>query len=258
MKQYFYLFIFSFFTVFLSQNAIAQSTLEDSTIAAPIFGVEYTATFPGGDLKSRYGYLNNVGFTAGYKLKNNLYFGIMGSFGFGKNSKLPGDVLFKQLVDNQGTITDMNGDIGVVLTFARQYTLNAEVGYVFKKLGHNPNSGLWLKFGAGYTLNKLRIESNDHVMPLIEKNYRRGYDHLTSGINTSQFIGYLFLSGRSALNFYTGFYFQQGYTYDRRNSFYFQPEIPVSKAVRFDLTFGIKAGWIIPIYKKVARDYFYN
>mgnify|MGYP003547473107 CR=1 FL=1 len=27
---------------------------------------------------------------------------------------------------------------------------------------------------------------------------------------------------------------------------------------RLDITFGVKAGWIIPIYKKIARDFYYN
>ncbi len=258
MKQLFFSFFLFFFFFITAGNAFGQSNLEDSTIAAPIFGVDYTATFPAADLKNRYGYINNIGFTAGYKLKNNLYLGIIGSFGFGKNSKIPHEVMFKHLIDNAGTITDMNGDIAGVLTFARQYTLNAEAGYVFKKLGHNPNSGLWLKFGAGYTWNKIRVESNDQVIPLVEKEYKKGYDNLTSGINTSQFIGYLFMSGGGMLNFYTGLYFQQGYTFERRNSTYYLPDTPVSKSMRFDLTFGIKAGWIIPIYKKIARDYYYN
>ncbi len=259
MKQFLpFLFSFSCLFLFTESTSIAQSNLEDSTIAAPIFGVHYLTGIPGGDLKDRYGYINNVGFTAGYKLKNNLYFGLMGNFGFGKNNKLPDALLFGHLMDNYGQITDSNGEPAAVLTFARQYTLNIEIGYVFKRLGHNPNSGLWVKLGGGFTANKIRVESNDQLIPTLELDYRKGYDHLTTGFNSSQFLGYLFLSGRSALNFYAGFYAQQGYTYDRRNSFYYQPEIPVSTKMRLDITYGVKVGWIIPIYKKIARDFYYN
>ena len=245
-------------SLFSFNNSFAQSTLEDSTIAAPIFGVHYLTGFPAGDLKNRYGYLNMIGLNAGYKLKNNLYFGIDGSFGFGKNKMLPNEILFKHLMDDFGNITDQNGDIAIIATFARQYTLNAEVGYVFKKLGHNPNSGLWVKLGGGFTANKIRVESNDQVIPVTELEYKKGYDHLTSGFNASQFIGYLFLSGKSAMNFYAGFYIQEGFTKERRNAFYHAPEINVYQQKRLDITFGVKAGWIIPIYKKIARDFYYN
>ena len=258
MKHLLPFFAALFFCILQPNLTHAQSSLEDSTIAAPIFGVQYTTGFPGGDLKERYGYMNLIGVNAGYKLKNNLYFGIDGNFGFSKNKKIPESELFKYLTDSNGNLTDQNGDIGSVLTFARQYNVNIEVGYVFKKLGHNPNSGLWVKLGGGVTANKLRIESNDQVIPLTEVEYKRGYDHLTMGFNSSQFIGYLFLSGRSALNFYAGFYIQEGFTKDKRNAFYHKPDFVVSDKMRMDITYGVKLGWIIPIYKKIARDFYYN
>lgn len=258
MKHILPILLAAFICILKTQEANAQANLEDSTIAAPVFGVHYLTGFPAGDLKDRYGYMNMIGLNAGYKLKNNLYFGVDGHFGFGKNSKLPESELFKYLVDSNGTMTDQNGDFGSVVTFARQYNVNLELGYVIKQLGHNPNSGVWIKLGGGITANKIRIESNDQVIPLTELDYKRGYDHLTMGFNASQFVGYLFLSGRSALNFYAGFYIQEGFTKEKRNAFYYLPGVPVSDKTRLDITYGVKVGWIIPIYKRVARDFYYN
>jgi hypothetical protein len=112
--------------------------------------------------------------------------------------------------------------------------------------------------GAGFLAHKIRIETQDHVVPQLELDYRKGYDKLTSGLNTSQFIGYSFMANKGFANFYGGFYAQQGYTFNRRTVFFESPEIEVSKDMMLDLQFGAKFAWIVPIYKRQPKDFYFD
>lgn len=242
----------------LAGKAYSQRSLGDSAIATPLLGIQYGGSWSGADLADRYGFFNNVGFAAGYKLRSNWYFGAEGDFMFGNTIRMSGYELFGHLADSKGNITDQNGDIATVLLFSRGFHANLEVGRLFPALGHNANSGLLVKIGGGYLNHRIRIETNDHVVPLLETDYKRGYDRLTTGFNTSQFIGYLFMSDNNFLNFYGGFFMQQGFTKNRRPVFYDQPDTPVPTDTRLDVLYGFKVGWLVPAYKRRPRDYYYN
>ena len=67
-----------FLLVGLAQGLQAQKSIRDSTISLFNIGFIYTGSGPGGDLADRFGYTNQVGMEATYKLRNNFY--INGSF----------------------------------------------------------------------------------------------------------------------------------------------------------------------------------
>ena len=66
------------------------------------------------------------------------------------------------------------------------------------------------------------------------------------------------MSNNGLVNFYTGFYFQQGFTKNQRDINFDTPDIPVDKSMRNDFLYGYKVGWVIPIYKRKPKDYYYN
>lgn len=246
------------FLAFCSRVTNAQRNMADSAIGTTLLGIQYGLSWTGGDLKERYGLFNNVGFTAGYKFKSNWYLGFEGDFMFGQDVRMNLDEVFGSLVDDQGFIIDVNGDLGSVLLFSRGFHANIEGGKVFSRLGHNANSGVMVKFGVGYLNHRMRIETNEQVIPSIEEDYKRGYDRLTTGINTSQFLGYLFMSDNSFLNFYGGVFIQEGFTYNRRKMFYDAPNTYAPTDMRMDILYGFKVGWLIPIYKRKPKEYYYN
>lgn len=251
----FYRLLFFCFFFFLSISGKAQVSGSES-VAIPLVGVHYGGAFSGGDLAERFGYINRVGFTAGYKLKSNWSFGLESDFWFSDNVKLTG--LFDHLIDNQGTITNDIGMPASVLVYARGVHANAYLGRLFPLNKRNQNSGILVQLSGGYMLHRLRIETNDNVVPQIELDYKKGYDRLTTGLNTQQFVAYSFLNNRGAYSFYAGIYFQQGFTYNRRTINFDQPDIPVSTALRLDLQTGFRIGWYIPFYSSEPRDYYYN
>lgn len=248
--------LFSLFCLSLGFTGFSQRNIKDSVIGTPWIAVHYGANSTGGDLADRYGFVNHIGAIAGYKTSKNWFWGVDGNFIFGNKVHMTG--IFDHLVDSYGHVTDVNGDIGKVLVFARGFNVNLAVGKVVPVFSKNRNSGLFFHAGAGYLLHKMRVETQDQVIPLLELNYRKGYDRLTAGLNTHQFAGYAFLSNKGLINFYGGFYAQQGFTRNQRDIFFDLPDVPVSKAIRTDLQYGVKIGWFIPIYKRQPKDFYFD
>lgn len=234
----------------------SQRNIKDSIIGTPWVAIHYGSNWTSGDLADRYGFFNHLGAMAGYKTKRNWVYGLDGNFMFGNNIRMTG--LFDHLTDYQGNISDENGDIGKVVLFSRGFNVNLMVGKVIPVWGRNANSGIYIHTGVGYLQHKLRIETNDQVVPSLELKYKKGYDRFTSGINFHQFLGYAFLANQGIVNFYGGFYMQEGLTYNRRDIFFDRPNEPVPKGMMLDIQIGFKVGWFIPVYQRKPKDYYFE
>lgn len=240
----------------LANCIIAQRNVKDSIIGTPWIGVQYGANWTSGDLADRYGFMNHVGIMAGYKTNKNWFWGLESNFMFGNDVRMTG--VFDHLIDSQGNITDVNGDIALVLVYARGLNVNLAVGKVFPVLSPNKNSGIFVHAGVGYLAHRMRVETQEQVIPQLELDYKKGYDRFTAGPNAHQFLGYAFMSNAGFLNFYGGFYIQEGFTQNKRTIFFDQPTIPVSSETRLDIQYGVKVGWFIPFYKRQPKEFYYN
>lgn len=244
-------------------RSFAQRNVKDSIIGTPLIGVHYGAIWTGGDLADRYGFMNHVGINAGYKTNRNWYYGLDGNFMFGNRivAGKPTDEfygIFDHLVDSFGNITDINGDTAIVILYARGFNANVTLGKLFPVFSPNKNSGIMVQVGAGYLNHRLRIETQEQVVPQLELDYKKGYDRLTTGLNLHQFVGYSFMANAGFFNFYGGVYFQEGFTRNRRTIFFDNPDEPVSTEMRFDLQYGLRLGWYIPVYKRQPKDFYYE
>lgn len=249
--------------VFFCFAGFSQRNVKDSIIGTPWVGVHYGANWTAGDLDERYSFFNHIGIMAGYKTNRNWYFGLDGNFLFGNqlNADDPSDEfygIFDHLTDSQGNITDENGDVGMIYLYARGINVNLSAGKVIPVLSPNRNSGIFVHAGAGYLLHRLRVETQEQVIPQLELDYRKGYDRLTIGPNFHQFVGYAFMANGGFFNFYGGFYAQQGLTRNQRTIFFDRPDEPVSKATRLDMQYGFRLGWFIPFYKRQPKEFYYD
>jgi hypothetical protein len=251
MRKYLTLLIFFYFL-----NVFSQRNVREGAIGTPMIGVQYGSNWTAGDLAERYGFMNHIGVMAGYKTSKNRFLGIDANYLFGNRIRMTG--LFDDLVDSYGHITDVNGDTAIVMVYSRGLNVNLTVGKLFPILSPNENSGLFIHLGIGYLIHKLRIETQYQVVPLLELDYKKGYDRLTVGPNLHQFIGYSFMANGGFFNFYGGFYIQEGFTKNKRTVFFDQPDVPVSTETRLDIQYGIKAGWLIPFYKRQPKDFYYD
>jgi hypothetical protein len=250
-------FTLLFFILLLNSfSGISQRNVKDSIIATPWISLNYGGNWTHADLSEKYGFLNHVGFLAGYKTKRNWFYGIEGNFIFGSKIKIPN--LLSGLEDSYGNITDMNGDIATVVISSRGFNTNLTFGKVFPILSPNANSGIFIHGGVGILAHKIRIETQDQVIPSIELEYKKGYDRLSIGPNLHQYIGYALMANRGLVNFHAGFYAQEGFTKNQRNIFFDQPNIIVSKKTMLDIQIGFKIGWFIPIYKRLPKEFYYN
>lgn len=157
------------------------------------------------------------------------------------------------LLDEDGLLFGNGGNPENYEFLHRGMNLQLKAGKIFDLFGPNPNSGLFVQFGAGYWQHKVIIDVQDNLFPNLAGDYRQGYDRFTSGVSLSQFIGYLHLSNRNFFNFYVGLEFMQGITQGRRN-YQFDLMAPLNDN-RFDGAIGLKIGWIIPVYPEGATDF---
>ncbi|MDX1651858.1 MAG: hypothetical protein R3277_05165 [Brumimicrobium sp.] len=257
LKNFRMLFTAGFIFSLICLNVVyGQRNVSDEVIGTPYVGVQYGANLTGGDLADRYGFTNSLGALAGYKTKRNWLFAADGNFLFGNDIRIEG--VLQNLKDSQGNISNTSGGPAIVLLFNRGFHINGIVGKLIPVLSPNPNSGIMLQVGAGYSWHKLRVESQEDDVPQIQGDYLKGYDRLTIGANTSQFIGYSFMANRGILNFYGGLYFQQAFTRNQRDIFYDHPNETVSKDLRTEFLYGIRVGWMIPIYKRKPKEFYFN
>ncbi len=244
----------SVLVLFLMVNisVFSQTGLKSESTFTSIFALNYKANFSGGTLAKRWGFSNTIGADVNFKFKNGLTFGVDGGFMFGNRFKQL--EIFDNVINSSGTITSQAGTISTVLFLMRGMNVNGTIGYVFNQLGHNANSGLWVNAGVGFLGHKIRVETQEDQVVNLEGDYLKGYDHLTMGINTKQFVGYLFQNDKRFLNFYVGVEFIQGFTKNVRN-YNFHTKGPEND-LQLDMINSVKFGWMIPIYKRQVKEFY--
>jgi hypothetical protein len=239
----------------ISLNANAQrKSLKDSTVNTVLIGMHYKAGLTAADMADRWGFNNQIGLDLTNKFKNNVTVGLNAGFIFG--NQLRDSSIFSGLVNDFGTITGTAGTPADVLLLMRGAVGHISAGYVWNRFGHNPNSGIWFSGGLGYMMHKIRIESLYDNVPQLQGDYRKGYDKLTMGASARQFIGYLYQADYRLIKFYGGVEFIQGLTKNVR-TYNFDTGGPEDEW-RFDMTYGLKVGLVIPISQRTRGEYYYE
>jgi hypothetical protein len=214
--------------------------------------VSYGAYLPGGNLVNRFGWNSALCIHTDVKFKSKILFGLGGKFLFGNKIK---ENVLSLLYTSDGQIIDQNGNYAIVLTQQRGFTVDAYAGYLLTKFGPNLNSGILFTAGAGFMQHKIRIEHKLNPIPALEGDYIKGYDRLTNGVMLHQFIGYQYLSNKRLVNFFVGIDLMQGFTMNRRSYNFDTMETDNTK--RIDLLFGLRAGWILPLYARAPKEFYY-
>jgi hypothetical protein len=241
--------------IFVCMVSKGQVNASDSAVSAFIPYAAYAYQIPGGDIADRYGHNSTIGGGFFYKSKKNLLFSLDFNFIFGSDIK-HADSILRLVETSSGHIIDGNGTYALYTLYERGYSINFRVGKIFKVLRANPNSGLMLMVGAGYLAHRMVIDNQNNTAPQIGGDYARGYDRLTAGLNLNQFIGYFYMGKSRVFNFYGGFEFYQAFTSSQRDYVFDQMRKDDNNYT--DLFFGIKIGWMIPIYKQAPDPYYYH
>jgi len=250
------IFVFTFiFVLAIGTDHISQAqvSIRDSAISFAMIGGTFAYQAPGGDMADRFGNNYNVGGTFQWKTKKNWIFGIDGNFLFSEQVK-ENDIL-RQISTSQGYVIGQDGLYADVFLYERGFMFSGKAGKIFPVVGPNPNSGLVATLGLGLLQHKIRIEDKGNKAPQVNDDYKKGYDRLTNGLSLTEFLGYINFGSHRLINFMVGFEFTQAFTKNRR-SFNFDTMERDDKS-RLDLLFGLRAAWLIPVYKRVPKEYYY-
>ncbi|MFT3884098.1 MAG: hypothetical protein QM724_01330 [Flavobacteriales bacterium] len=223
----------------------AQGGLRDTTLTIIPLTLSYAYQLPSGDLANRFGANHNLGFSSMVKFTSNYTLGLEGSFLFGNHVNERN--MLSELTTSNGRIVNQDGEPAQVFLFERGYTIMATVGKIIPVVGPNPNSGILLKLGGGYMRHKIRIETQNDVVPALEDEYIKGYDRLCAGPAMMAFVGYQHFGNHRLINFMIGWEMNLGFTRSLR---------PVDFASgrsldggRMDGLNGLRFGWTLPIYR---------
>lgn len=243
-----------FFILFLKIDAFSQKSLKDSSINFSIVSVSYGYQVSGGDLQKRFGNSSSIGVEYMMKTQSNWLFGYRFNFIFGNNVKE--DSLFKKIGTNEGFVISKNGRYSDVRLYERGYETGIKVGRLFPTGLPNKNSGIMATVGIGFLEHKIRIENIGNDAIQLGKEYRKGYDRLTNGLQLNQFLGYLFMDNRKFINLYAGVELSQAFTQNRR-SFNFDTKTK-DTTKRMDALTTFRIGFILPLYPRAPDQFYYR
>lgn len=232
----------------------AQNYLKDSVLSIPMVSARVSAHLPGADLAERFGasFAAGPGFT--WKTDKNWVWEAGFDYLFGNQVKIK-DSIFRLIQTSHKFIIDGNGTPADVSTQERGYFFYVRTGKLLPLRKPNPNSGLLLMAGGGFLIHKIAISVLENTAPQLKGDYKRGYDRLTAGPSLSQFVGYQYLSNNRKYNFFVGLEVQEAFTHSLRD-YDFDRMAPDTQN-RLDLLIGLKAGWILPIYGRAPKEFYY-
>lgn len=227
------------------QNVFAQKKIWVSDANQIVnFQFQYTRIMPDRDFAKRFSNFNGIGFGVMLKTKHNLAFSGEGNYHFSSTIK-PNSYL-ANLTNNVSAISNSAGYPSSVSLGMRGFNIGGKIGYLLSLSHKNRNSGLVFLVGGSLVMHKVHIATTRNEVPGLTPEKKAGYDRYSSGWAISQFVGYQFQSINRSYNFYIGFDLMQAYTYNRRKFNY--DERQFDTGLHRDDYYGIKVGWMIPIY----------
>lgn len=243
-------FIAIFFLGMIQIDGFSQSKkkkINNPTDKIVLLGVHVTGQQPFGVLSERYGNFATIGAGGEYKFKKGLILGIEYNWGFSENVKE--NTIFGHMIGPTPQLFDLEGYYSVITMQHRSQFALAHMAYVIPFNRGNMNTGLFIQGGVGYNQHKIFIQSSEDKLPqVMDKDYKHGYDRLTSGLLTRQYIGYQRVTPTGYFHFRAGIELNQGFNQGRR-VWNFQENIPGNEK-RFESSAALKFSILLPIYIK--------
>jgi hypothetical protein len=211
---------------------------------AVVFDFFYGFNLPGGDMLQRYYDFNSAGGHVQWLTGRNWFIGAHGEYQFGERSRL--DVV-APLRGGTGEIINSDGNLSDVQLGQRGFNFGLRVTKVFPFNPYkNRRSGLEASLGLGFWQHWIRIRVVDEKILQLQGDYKKGYDRMTNGLMTRQYIGYRYMSRNRYINLFAGVEFSQGFTQNRRPMNY--DTRTTEDTPRLDLFVSFKAGLSMPFF----------
>jgi len=235
-----------------NQFLSSQINVRDSIVRAFIFNPSVTVQVPAGDLRFRTGLFYGVGGSIFYKTSRNFYW--EGESYFFTGNRIQEKDVLNRIATKDGYIIAQDGGFADISLLFRGWNALISFGGMFLRLGPNRNCGFYLKAGTGMFQHKIRIEVRHNNVPMLDKEYKKGFDRLRGGLALQQELGYIFFSNNKRITFRTGLLCMQAFSRSLRGIVY---DTGTSDSKNYtDLTIAIKISWMIPVYIRPSEYYY--
>ena len=235
----------------------AQKDIKKECVPTTMFSATYSYQFPGADTKDLYKNNSTIGASVIYKTNRNWLWTANANFNFGEEIRASREEILGIILDGSGNLITGDGIWGSYAMFERGWHLQGKVGKIINVCAPNPNCGFFFNVGAGYLLNRIRIEFSSYAStpPNLADDYRYGYDRMRGGFAHSGEFGYMYMSNSRILNFSLSFEFTEAFTKSLRE-WDFNLMGPDLKSY-VDRYYGIRLSIYIPTYKRMPSEYYY-
>jgi hypothetical protein len=214
----------------------------------------YCYSTPLADLAKETSGIMGVGADLGMKTRSN--WSLETGFNYYFSGKVKGtDSLFQWITNSTGAIMDGDGQPAEIDVDQRMWNMRIATGKIFPVSPNYRNAGIQTKIGIGYTQRYIYIKNPDNRVAALSGEYKKGYDRLTGGFSLYQFLGYVHLSSTQYTCFYIGIEAMECFS-KRQREWDFSIMGKDNRSFT-DILVGIKAGWVIPLYKKEYQDTYY-
>lgn len=249
--------IFSGILVFLFviTKIFAQVNVKDSAIKAPMFYINYAYQITDGDINLRFGNNQSLGGGFQYKTKKNWLFGAEYTYIFGGRVKNQ-DSILSRISTSDGFIISSAGEYAQINFMEAGFNISVKAGKIIPVLSPNPNSGILITLQPGFLQHRIKISNPNNTAPQLKGDYKKGYDELSNGFSITEFIGYQYMGNKRILSFYAGFEFTQAFTKFRRA--YNFNTMSTDDRLKKDFFYSFRFGWMIPLYKRSIKGYYYQ
>jgi len=236
--------LFALVVAFVFNINIDVNAQKEKTTLPKYFLVNFSYSYqnPGGDMDDRFGTNSAAGIGLDYLTSKNFIFGVQGDFLFGRN--VEEDVLWN-LRNSDGQLIGNNRAISNIQLTQRGFHANAFLGKLIPFKKSNPRVGIRITAGVGFLQHKIRVQQDPQsFVPQLAGAYAKGYDRLTNGFATSQFVGIQKVSENRRLNFVIGLDLVQGFTANQRS---FDFDLKAADTEKYlDIIIGGKIAYTLP------------
>ena len=201
-----------------------------------------------------WGYQWRSGWTMG--LDADLWFGLTSDNLTRRGERMPN--VFNAIGHTMG----INGEEAVVTAYNRGLALRPAVGRIIRVLPRNPNSGILLRVGGGWFMQKtvFHQDFNHPEAYQVSGEYAKLYDHLRNGVMLTESVGFIYMSNYlTYVNVKVTFDVSQCWSWSSRpytidNLMGLNGRDP---SRYFDLMYGVRLTWMFPFTGKTTYDYYY-
>lgn len=259
----------------LPLGAKAQVRLTPDTLECYIVGFSAGMMMPnsgnnslgisGGNMKDLYGspYLN-FAIEGSYKTQSGWMTNLDADLWFGLSSDnlRQREVRYSNIFLPGNFTLSWGGYDGNVTAYNRGLAIRPGIGKIIRVSPQNPNSGVLLKVGGGWMMQKtvFNQDFDQAPVPQLKDDYAKLYDHMRNGIILTESIGLIYMSNYlTYINLKLTFDISQCWSWSSR-AYQIDELMGLNgkdESRYFDLIYGFKLTWMFPFTGKPTYDYYY-